>query len=85
MKVGAPAVLAATVHMANQFERTTADARNVLGWLPGSDPAQDSRLVIIGAHYDHVGTDPDGTIYPGANDNASGVAVVLEIARLWKS
>ncbi|MDI7278100.1 MAG: M20/M25/M40 family metallo-hydrolase, partial [Anaerolineae bacterium] len=56
---------------------------NVLGLLPGSDPRLRDELLIVGAHYDHVGTLPDGTIYPGANDDASGVGAVLELARLF--
>jgi aminopeptidase YwaD len=39
-------------------------------------------VVMISAYYDGLGTGPDGTIYPGANDNASGVAAMLEIARV---
>jgi Zn-dependent M28 family amino/carboxypeptidase len=39
-------------------------------------------LVILLAHYDGLGRDFDGTLYPGANKNASGVAVMLEVARL---
>lgn len=62
--------------------RTVATA-NVLGLLPGSDPDWSQEVVILGAHYDHVGDDPGGLLYPGANDDASGVAVLLEIARLW--
>jgi Zn-dependent M28 family amino/carboxypeptidase len=42
------------------------------------------QAIIVGAHYDHVGDDPDGVRYSGANDNASGVSVLLEIARLWQ-
>jgi hypothetical protein len=80
-----PTALATTVHMANAFERKETPARNVLGLLPGTDPPQKDEIVIIGAHYDHVGVDPDGTIYNGANDNASGVAVLLEIARMWQA
>ncbi|MGD8605620.1 MAG: M28 family peptidase, partial [Anaerolineales bacterium] len=78
-----PALIETTVRMVNQFERTDEHARNVLGLLPGCDSAYDDEFVIVGAHYDHIGVDPDGTIYNGANDNASGVAVMLEIARLW--
>jgi len=80
-----PTTLDTTVRMANSFGRTETQARNVLGLLPGTDPLQKDEIVVIGAHYDHVGVDPDGTIYNGANDNASGVAVMLEIARLWQS
>ncbi len=55
---------------------------NVLGLLKGSDPAQQDRVVIIGAHYDHMGTDVDGAIFHGAYDNASGVATLLTVARI---
>jgi Zn-dependent M28 family amino/carboxypeptidase len=65
-------------------EEDAAVARNVLGVLPGSDPEARDEVVIVGAHYDHLGRDPDGTIFAGANDDASGVAVLLEIARLWQ-
>jgi len=58
--------------------------RNVLGVLPGSDPDGKHQVFIVGAHYDHMGADPDGTVWPGANDDASGVVVLLEIARLWQ-
>ena len=53
--------------------------------LPGSDPKHRDEIVIIGAHYDHLGRDPDGAVYYGANDNASGVATVMEIARMWQT
>ena len=57
--------------------------RNVLGVIPGRDPEYADQVVIIGAHYDHLGQAPDGTAWVGANDNASGVAVLLEIAHSW--
>jgi uncharacterized protein len=57
--------------------------RNVLGVLPGRDPAYADEIVIIGAHYDHLGQGPAGMVWSGANDNASGVAVLLEIAKSW--
>jgi hypothetical protein len=61
----------------------TVETANVLGLLPGSDPILGQEVIIIGAHYDHVGDDPRGRRYAGANDDASGVGVLLEIARLW--
>jgi hypothetical protein len=79
-----PTWLATTVHMAASFQSSEIEARNVLGLLPGTDPQHKDEIVVIGAHYDHVGRDPDGTIYNGANDNAAAVAVMLEIARLWQ-
>lgn len=79
-----PTPLATTVKMAVSIQKRELEARNVLGLLPGSDPQHKDEIVVISAHYDHVGRNPDGTVYNGANDNASGVAVMLEIARLWQ-
>ncbi len=55
----------------------------VLGYKPGSDFDLAGELIVLLASYDGLGIDPDGTVYPAANDNASGVAVLLELARLW--
>jgi Zn-dependent M28 family amino/carboxypeptidase len=57
----------------------------VLGYLSGSDLSLASELVIIYAHFDGLGIDPDGTLYPAANHDASGVGVMLEMARLWQA
>lgn len=60
---------------------------NVLGVLPGSDPALRDEYIIITAHLDHIGIgEPvDGdAIYNGAWDNATGIAVMLEVARALK-
>jgi Zn-dependent M28 family amino/carboxypeptidase len=65
------------------YSRTTAagkqdgEGANVLGLCPGTDPALP--MFVVSAHYDHVGV-RDGQVYPGADDNASGVAVILELA-----
>lgn len=58
--------------------------RNVAGILRGSDPALRDQYVIVSAHYDHLGTKPPGPgdrIYNGANDDASGTASLIEIAK----
>ncbi len=60
--------------------RTTIIGQNVGGWIPGSDPVLRDEFVIISAHYDHLGV-RDGELYPGADDNASGVSMLLETAR----
>jgi hypothetical protein len=68
----------------------TAPLRNVLGILPGSDPALAAQAIVVGAHYDHVGTggqfseapESTGQIHNGADDNASGTAALLEMARI---
>jgi Zn-dependent M28 family amino/carboxypeptidase len=54
---------------------------NVVGLLRGNDPELAKRAVLVGGHLDSVGTDPDGTVFPAANDNASGPAVTIEVAR----
>lgn len=54
---------------------------NVIGYIPAKEPTTEDS-VLITAHYDHLGKDKiDGSIYRGANDNASGTSVLLEIAR----
>lgn len=53
---------------------------NVLGLLPGRDPSARGETVALGAHRDHFGRQA-GLLFPGADDNASGTAVLLEVAR----
>ncbi len=58
--------------------------RNVAGFLPGTDPILHGQFVIVSAHYDHLGAKPPGSgnrVFHGANDNASGAASLIEIAR----
>ncbi|MGD9126011.1 MAG: M28 family peptidase [Planctomycetia bacterium] len=55
--------------------------RNVLGLLPGSDPKLKDEIIIVSAHFDHLGV-RNGKVYNGADDNASGTASVLELARV---
>lgn len=62
-----------------------SDAANVLARLPGSDPAIRDEVVILGAHLDGLGFAPHGEVCNGANDNASGVAVVMEAARAMRA
>jgi hypothetical protein len=57
-----------------------APTKNVVGIIEGSDPVLKNNYVVIGAHLDHVGSQA-GLLFPGANDNASGSAGVLEIAK----
>jgi Peptidase family M28 len=53
---------------------------NLGGWIPGSDPKLAQEFLIVSAHYDHLGVH-DGQVFAGADDNASGVAMLLEVAR----
>jgi Zn-dependent M28 family amino/carboxypeptidase len=62
------------------------ESNNVVGMLPGSDPRLKDQAVMYTAHYDHLGIRPDmpgDNIYNGANDNATGCAIILEIARVY--
>lgn len=61
--------------------QSTVRLSNVFGVLPGSNPDLSSQPVIVGAHFDHLGIDSvTGEVFPGADDNASGVAIMLEVA-----
>lgn len=69
------------------LERVVKTVHNVMGYLPG----QTAQYIIVGAHYDHLGLGGQfsmapamtGTVHPGADDNASGTAGVLELARFF--
>lgn len=71
------------IHMKSAYEVKNFTARNVLGILKSRKPS-DSYL-IVSAHMDHLGPDPDGVFFPGALDNASGTACMLEVARVLVS
>ena len=70
------------VEIAVALEAADRTAVNVVGILPGRDPALAGEAVVLGAHYDHLGL-TGGAIYPGADDNASGTAVVVGLARAF--
>lgn len=66
---------------------STRTYTNIIGYIPGSDPALRDEYVIIGAHYDHLGykvRGRDTVVYSGADDNASGTAALIEAARILK-
>ena len=77
-----------TLHLSLRIdiETTRATVNNILAWLPG----RSDEYIVIGAHYDHLGRgnfdslapSQIGQIHPGADDNASGSAGVVELARL---
>ena len=62
----------------------TGTAANVLGFWSGSDPELHHETILLGAHYDHFGIQ-GGVVFPGADDNASGTAVILEVARVLRA
>ncbi len=64
------------------FTASGLESDNVVGILPGS--AANGSYVIIGSHYDHLGLDSSGRPFNGADDDAAGVAAVLEMARIFQ-
>ena len=81
-----------TANLTVDLIRREVPAYNVIGILDGSDPSLKNETIIIGAHYDHLGRGGEGSLAPregdihhGADDNASGVAGVLELARILTS
>ncbi|MCA1558691.1 MAG: M20/M25/M40 family metallo-hydrolase, partial [Acidobacteria bacterium] len=79
-----------TLTISTDIVRRSAPASNVVGILEGADPKLKSEAVVIGAHYDHLGlggegsrAQKEGEVHHGADDNASGVAGLLELARLF--
>jgi hypothetical protein len=67
-------------------EHKTVESENVVGVLPGGDPVLKGEYVVLSAHLDHIGITPPirgDSINNGAMDNASGVAITLDVARLF--
>lgn len=69
--------------------RRSAPAANVVGILLGTDPKLKDEVIVVGAHYDHLGhggqgslAQREGEIHHGADDNASGTAALIELARV---
>lgn len=78
----------ATIDFRVNLVKKTAEAYNVVGILEGTDANLKSEAIVIGAHYDHLGRGGQGSlaansteIHHGADDNASGVSAMLELAR----
>jgi hypothetical protein len=78
-----------TVSALDRTTRVRRPVRNVIGTLKGSDPSLQSEVIVVGAHYDHLGRssrfsmsqNSAGQIHHGADDNASGTAAVIEMAK----
>lgn len=70
------------IHMEARYTLEEVTSHNLIGYIPGTNQEE---YIIISAHYDHVGDNKNGTYNPGALDNASGVAALLEIARILKT
>lgn len=78
------------VTLTTDVVRAEVPSYNVVGVLEGSDPILKNETIIIGAHYDHLGRGGEGSLAPkvgeihhGADDNASGTAGLIELARIF--
>jgi aminopeptidase YwaD len=80
------------VRLRTDLKEIRETTRNVVGFLEGSDPALTDQMIILGAHYDHLGMGGEGSgslkpdtvaIHHGADDNASGTAGLLELAQVF--
>jgi hypothetical protein len=82
--------IAYALSVAHSTQPRALPTQNVVAVLPGRDPALATQYVVVGAHFDHLGRSTEGALDPqskgairkGADDNASGTAAVLELARL---
>lgn len=71
-------------HFYLRIQLVSVEASNVIGYVEGTDPVLRNEYIVIGAHYDHLGfefKDGEKKIFSGADDNASGAAAIIEIAR----
>ena len=89
---GTNRALTGQITLATDVVRKQVPAYNVIGVLEGSDPVLKNENIVIGAHYDHLGRGGEGSLAPrsgeihhGADDNASGTAGVLELARIFSA
>jgi aminopeptidase YwaD len=85
------ALTGVSLRLQTTLMREHGTTANVIGVLPGTDPKLGQEAIVLGAHYDHLGRGgegslaPDqlGTVHPGADDNASGTAVIMGLARAF--
>jgi aminopeptidase YwaD len=83
---------AASIALVTDITRREESAANVIGILEGSDPNLKNQAIVIGAHYDHLGrggagslAQREGDVHHGADDNASGTAGIIELARIFST
>jgi len=88
------AIQGVTVNLTVDINEIRAQAKNVIGFLDGNDTTLKNEVLVIGAHYDHLGYGGEGSgslrpdtiaIHPGADDNASGTSGLLELAQLFSN
>lgn len=72
---------APSVSFKSEVAERDIEVPNVIGVVRGADPSLAEQYVVVGAHLDHVGVDERGRVGFGADDNASGIAALLELAQ----
>jgi len=80
--------LSVSIKAVTKVEKTEVESANVIGKLPGNDPALKNEYVVLSAHIDHLGIGEPingDKIYNGAMDNGSGSALLLDVARSLKA
>ncbi len=91
---GSNKALTGEINLVTDVVRKEVPAYNVIGVLEGSDPVLKNEHIVIGAHYDHLGRGGEGSgslapqsgeIHHGADDNASGTAGMMELARIFSA
>ncbi len=84
LKTGRPAGsnVSAEVEVVQNKDTRSLAGHNVMGFVEGNDPALKNEVLVVSAHFDHLGKRGDA-IYYGADDNASGTATVMEVARVF--
>ncbi len=76
-------IVGQTIEIEIDLDQEIRRTQNVIGFIRGSDPELNEEVVVVGAHFDHIGIIND-RIYRGADDNASGTAGLLEIAETFR-
>jgi len=80
-----PLAIDASVEMEVHAIWDNRTAPNVIGVMPGSDPRLKDEYLVLGGHLDHLGVGTDGFVYPGADDDASSAAAILEVLRVLQA
>lgn len=73
------------IYISADYAQKVDKVANIAGIIPGKDKELKDEYIVITAHFDHLGKNYNGTYNPGALDNASGVAIIMEIARVLKA
>ena len=83
-KKGKPAsmILPCDVSIVQQTKKKQLLGSNVLGYLEGSDPKLKDEVVVVTAHYDHLGK-RGNSVYNGADDNGTGTSAVMDVTRAF--